>query len=102
MSSMTIQEKVARAIAWRDLTDKGRKECAWPDDYAESEVKEYCGIAATAIGVFLEAAAERGWRMAKDEATEEMVKAAEPAPDYWVENCYRAMLAAAPEFEWDK
>jgi len=58
---------------------------------------------AAAINAFLAAAAEEGWHMRPDEATKEMVTA---GYSWCWENgappCYRAMLAAAPEFEWNK
>ena len=98
---MTISEKVARAL--RDATQIGTPEPG----------QLYTYLATTAINAFLEAAAEQGWRMAKDEATAEMVEAIMKGTETFeagmLEFCrhykgedYRAMLAAAPEFEWDK
>ena len=83
--------------------------------------------ATAAINAFLAAAAEEGWRMAKDEATEEMINGAAQTRkmqavnaamtlaqihgakfeatswhDSALADAYRAMHAAAPEFEWDK
>ena len=64
-------------------------------------------MATSAITAFLEAAAEQGWHMRPDEPTEEMTHAAWEGR-YTVktalsnEGIYRAMLTAAPKFEWDK
>lgn len=95
---MNILNKVAKAIAWRELNDKGRKECVWPNEWGDSELKEYRDIAATAIGVFLKAAAKKGWHMAKDEATKEMIIAG--GNHDHVGDGYEAMHNAAPEFKW--
>ncbi len=54
------------------------------------------------INAFLAVAAEKGWHMRPDEATEEMAHAARHSPIG--EDClgpYHAMLAAAPEFKWE-
>ncbi len=53
-----------------------------------------------AITAFLKAAAERGWRMARDEATPNMAIKCLPQNTGRVN--YRTMLEAAPRFEWDK
>ncbi len=84
----SIREKVAVVIAKTTNIQRG---AAW--DFTD-----------LIINTFLEAAAEpdkhgRTWQLVPREATEEMKIAAGPAPDYWAENCYRAMLAACPEFE---
>ncbi len=96
---MTIREKVARAIG-EARTPTGRE--LRGDDLAH--LVAYHGPEATAaITAFLEAAAEEGWRMCRDEATEEMVVAGcrhENMGD--MAGRYHAMLAAADEFEWDK
>ena len=81
---MTIREKVALALRHARLEE---------DDVD------------VAITAFLEAAAEDGWHMRPDEATEEMAQ--QGKLEWWkhegsVEDVYRAMHAAAPEFEWDK
>ncbi len=57
-----------------------------------------------AIKTFLEAAAEQGWHMRPDEATEKMLYAGPQAQSRGNvgRDRYRSMLAAAPEFEWDK
>ncbi len=85
------------------------------------------GIADTAINAFLAAAAEQGWHMRPDEATEEMINGAAQTRkmqavnaamtlaqihgakfeatswhDSALADAYRAMHAAAPKFEWDK
>jgi len=55
-------------------------------------------VVALVITAFLKAAAEAGWHMRPDEATEEMIDGVtEPGG---IEEYYRAMQAAAPEFEW--
>ena len=77
---MTIPTKVARAI----------------DDARFSS--SFDAQATAAINAFLAAAAEEGWHMRPDEATEEMVKV---SGSYCPET-YRAMLAASPKFEWNK
>ncbi len=84
-------------------------------------------IAWEIVTPFLEAAAEQGWHMRSDEVTEEMIIRATKTPkmqevnlamhhahlhgfdspvwDDWddspLADAYRAMLAAAPEFEWE-
>lgn len=93
---MTIREKVARAIdpeAWRfwDWGEMERQRC-----------DETLAITDDVITAFLEAAAERGWHMRPDEATEEMVKRGSVLHPDFNRARYRAMLAAAPKFEWDK
>lgn len=104
---MTIREKVARAILLRRSQS----------DYRHTDVKGNWlidhdkEIATTAITAFLEAAAEQGWHMRPDEATEAMAHAGNGfkyTSDYTREEDaalrikYRAMLAVSPEFEWDK
>lgn len=78
------------------------------EEFAESVWKLRSGLA---IDTFLADAAERGWRMVPDEATEEMVlKGARnigqtmrtPNHIERAKSCHRTMLAAAPKFEWDK
>ena len=69
-------------------------------------------LAAATITAFLKAAAEQGWHMRPDEATEAM--ALQGARDIGKtiriekkhiersKSCHRVMNQAAPEFEWDK
>ena len=110
---MIIQEKVARAIQTQTPQIHTRL--------------EYEHMTTAAITAFLEAAAEDGWHMQRDEATEEMVKQAAKTPGMkavdgaitiasvhgfklqpsnWhnspIADAFRAMLAAAPKFEWDR
>lgn len=112
---MTIREKVARAISegvhsWtiRSSGEYQRTYCPFCQmqivDHKDHRktCKEFLSLSHTVITAFLEAAAEEGRHMWPDEATEEMIIAVGPAPDYWIENCYIAMQAAAPEFEWGK
>ena len=83
---MSIREKVKQA-----MSDAYR---SWgkPED---SE-----NIVDAAITAFLEAAAEQGFRMRPDEATEEMQQT------FYVANtpmsAWRFFCKAAPKFEWDK
>ena len=80
---MNIRTKVARAIGEANHGRQGHD----------------------AITAFLEAAAEEGWHMRPDEATEGMENAGfttVAASNNPIKRSYRAMLAAAPEFEWDK
>ncbi len=79
---MSIREAVAGALFQVWLA--GDK-----DEFASLEAAD------AAITAFLEAAAKEGWRMRLDEATDEMIREGESV-------VYRAMLAAAPKFEWDK
>ena len=85
---MAIRQKVTRAIN------------------AARFSSAYDAPANAAITAFLEAAAEEGWRMCRDEATEEMGQ--QGKNEWWkpnngtVQDVYRAMLAASPKFEWDK
>ena len=83
---MTIRAKVAVAIMEADHGRKGK----------------------AAIKAFLEAAAEAGWHMCRDEATEEMAHKANKfnyhseytrGQDLALRIKYRAMLAAADKFE---
>jgi len=123
---MTIREKVARAIC---LLFEGEDKCPFgreipPSDepYMEDggfamtgkEIDEWGALteraATVAIDAFLAAAAEPdektgiSWHMRPDEATEEMLTVVMPSVQD--KECYEidylAMLAAAPEFEWDK
>lgn len=88
----SIREAVARA-----LHQKGVDNPTWED---------WLPSADDAITAFLEAAAEQGWHMRPDEATEGMGRRGmSVAPMLYyneVGPVYRAMLAAAPPFEWDK
>ena len=99
---MSIQEKVARAIA-EAKTPKGRE--LRGDDLAHQTA--YCGVeAAAAITAFLEATATipdkggRTWRMVPEQLTPELRSAGVA----WCGNpkTYFAMLDASPEFELDK
>ena len=86
---MTIREKVAIAIMEANHGVKGH----------------------AAITAFLKATAEEGWRMLPLEATETMRKAGRQnsgdergrtgGPGDAFEVIWRAMLAAADEFEWE-
>jgi hypothetical protein len=112
---MTIREKVARAICEADAF------APEPDDkiYIKMRIaKAWQGrteMGTAAITAFLEAAAEPdeqtgvSWHMRPDEATEAIIRAGKKVkflePDLstgYPDKIYRAMLAAAPEFEWDK
>ncbi len=124
---MSIREKVARAIA-------DCQQFAWGLNYdtALEEDKEHCDeIATIAITTFLKAAAEQGWHMRPDEATDEMDTAGsgwcwhEAPPKCWRDMTEAAISAgsvvmtaslwqgphrrfskihpgAHPKFEWDK
>ncbi len=96
---MTIREIVARAI-WQDLWAKGLIDMELPPKHFLIPASVTADAAITA---FLVAAAEQGWHMRPDEATEEMAVAGcrhENMGD--MAGRYGAMLAASPEFEWDK
>ncbi len=92
---MSVLEEVAQAIEDRPCLGSPATQmsrvlnCTYPDCE--------CDVLA-AINAFLEAAAEQGWHMRPDEATEEMVGAVQSGG--WQVQDYRAMLAAAPEFKW--
>ncbi len=67
----------------------------------------YCGLVSDektrVITAFLEAAAEQGWRMVPEEATDEMVDCTTTTTRlHGLAGDYRAMLAAAPKFRLDK
>ncbi len=83
MSSMTILEKVARAVKSEAF-----------DRFDTST------LVALVITAFLAAAAEEGWHMQRDEATEEMITAG--GNHDHVGDGYEAMHNAAPKFEWGK
>ena len=88
---MTIREKVAKAV--------------YPANFSLAQV---------AITAFLEAAAEEGWHMRPDKATEEMVGVVVDScraenieifredEDALPDVVWNAMLVAAPKFEWDQ
>lgn len=41
MTDLTLEQVIenrARAIAWTELTEIGKRECKWPDDFGEDEV----------------------------------------------------------------
>ena len=88
---MTIREKVARALRHARLED---------DD------------ADVAIGAFIAAAAEQGWHMRPDEATETMRLAGRQnsgdergrtsGPEDSMQLAWRGMGQAAPTFEWEQ
>jgi len=114
---MTIREKVARAICQEGGCEDSNCDCPFT-----GLEKEEGRQAATAITAFLEAAAEQGWHMRPDEATEEM-RIANCELDCGYAVCHKAaggprcvnhggrrkysdeswaaMLAAAPEFSWN-
>ena len=58
--------------------------------------------AVAAVETFLQIAAERGWHIRPDEATEEMVIEAfgSDGAQLWRDTAWQAMIAAAPEFKW--
>ncbi len=73
----------------------------------------YNFLAGVTIELFLQVAAEQGWHMRPDEATEEMIEAIMGGTEkfesdmlkfcrHWKHKDYHAMLAAAPKFEWRK
>ena len=107
---MTIREQVARAIAFSDsaITPKGHKELSWPYNWSQSEVADHVVVATAAVTTFLQAAAEQGWHMRPDEATEEMLSRGMnivPGQDDWTTfvEIYRAMLAdPTAQFELDR
>lgn len=36
-----IVERIAKALAFDDLTEKGRADCVWPDSFGELELTHY-------------------------------------------------------------
>ncbi len=96
---MSIREKVARAL-WEAEYGQDKAMGTWSDipDHWRDESHEH---ATAAITAFLEAAAEQGWHMRPDEATEEMAESGPMVP-IWAKNAWQAMCEAAPKFEWDK
>lgn len=42
-------DAAAKAIAWLELTEKGRAECKWPEDFGAGEVAAYRAQAAVVI-----------------------------------------------------
>ena len=98
---MTIREKVARAT-WAKVNNA--LEDHW-DSIGQGIKDIFRWTTTLAITAFLEAAAEQGWHMRPDEADPEMYDAGEAALDVkngHVGDAYRAMVAVAAEFEWDK
>ncbi len=103
---MTIREKVARAI--HSNPDPIWTVVDWNAMHPDAQAL-IMRQATAAINAFLTAAAEEGWRIARDEATKKMISAGKKVPflepnfsNSYPDKIYRAMLAAAPEFEWDK
>lgn len=95
---MTIREKVAQAIRQKTAEIDHRPDVVQPDPMWFAHE-----FATATITAFLEAAAEQGWNMRPDEATEEMQMAAVHVALNWEAQTWHAMLAAAPKFdEWDK
>lgn len=105
---MNICEKVARVIYetcrlyWKK--EDGFESDPWDKPVAGDEPyrEMWQAFADVAITTFLKAAAEQGWHMRPDEATEEMVsKGLGPrSVAHYPAWTYRDMLAAAPEFKW--
>ena len=96
----STREKVARA-RWAHVNDA-------PEDHWDSvghvTKDTFLWSVTDTINTFLKAAAEQGWHMRPDKATEAMKIASTAA---WLEEkpptyMYCTMLAAAPEYEWDK
>ncbi len=94
---MTIIEKVVQEIGglWdgRGTLEKHKE-------------RQLCR-AGIAIAAVLKITSEEGWRLVRIGTTEEMVLAGDVAglgalPGDVIEDIYRAMLAAAPEFEVDE
>ncbi len=105
---MTICEKVAEAM-WADTNDN----CGGNWVAVETITQEtYRSNACVAIATFLTAAAEEGWHMRPDEATETMCKAGienagdergrTGGPDDAFKLIWRAMLDTTDDFEWEK
>ena len=116
---MNIVEKVARAICEADTTAPTPNALIYINMKLDKAWRGRSDMATAAIEAFLAAAAEEGWHMRPDEATEEMGEAwAKLALDRiqkavegemrtvgmvkGAKENYLAMLAAAPEFEWRK
>ncbi len=49
-----IVEAMARAMLWTKLTDLGRVECKWPDDFGDDECAAYRGMARAALTAALD------------------------------------------------
>jgi hypothetical protein len=99
--SMTIREKVARAICKADTI----LDCAAWERRSSEGREDFFKFSDAAITAFLEAAAAEGWHMRPNEATAEMNFAGEiveGGSQINSDDVYEAMFAAAPEFEWDK
>ena len=112
----TIREKVARAI--HGVYGHGGHTRHASEIAMEISMPE----ATAAIDAFLTAAAKEGWRMRPDEVTDEMINAGVDARAQFFKKTgfsdtgprivlvanhpagtiYQAMLAASPEFEWNK
>ena len=105
---MNIREKVAQALYefwWFKI------EGFSGDPYFGSSAnlwEKWLPAADRIITAFLEAAAEPDeqtgtrWHMRPDEATYKMIVAGDTirVPDGFMDSRYKAMLAAAPKFEW--
>lgn len=95
---MNIREKVARAIyeIWWHKIEGFAGELYYGSN--ANLWQNWSPAAAAAINAFLAAAAEEGWHMRPDEATEEMIVAG--GNHDHVGDGYEAMHNAAPKFEW--
>lgn len=49
-----LVEHVAKAIAWDDLTPKGKRECRWPQSFSDGEVGKFRMQAVCAIAAYEE------------------------------------------------
>ena len=106
---VTIRQTVAAT-----LLAKMRDGAVEWDKLSRADQEFALGLADAAYASITFMAAEQGWRMVPDEATTDMKHAAflamdnaacrgNPKARAW--DCvvgHRAMLAAAPKFEWDK
>lgn len=87
--------------------------CEW-SKVPEADQEMYLRMFDAAVAAYTLLAAEQSWNMRPDEATRDMRSAGEDGVDKYYDgaketsfemsigHCYRAMLAAAPKFEWDK
>ena len=53
-NNLAILDKVAKAIAWTTLTEKGRLECHWEKDFSQGERDKFKNMAAAAIYAYEE------------------------------------------------
>ncbi len=90
----TLDLLTAKALAWETLTPKGKADCVWPHDWAESEIEAFLS-SARAVRL---AHAKAGVQSVPVVATEGMLKAMQNADyhGYLYQREFKVTLEASP------